>query len=236
AGKTSNDANSFAYKYLKDRIYKEDEFYFRAGNYFFRKYKPAFFYFYHNGTDPIAHYFLKCFEAENSDNLSEADKSTIETMERYYDYVDSRISEFLKVQEDKRIFVFLSDHGMVKTPWLIRQYRNRIVKNPYLYGYHDDPIKGFFMIAGTSIKPDNHIDAPSVYNITPTVLYLMGYPTAKDMDVGIVKSAIDEDFLSKFEVETIKTYDHLNRVRPIEHKETISDEEAIKKLKSLGYI
>jgi len=225
----------FVYKYIKDRIYKEDKFYFRAGKYIFKKYKPACFLFYHNGTDPIAHYFLKYFNASNSnDSPSREFKAFYKTMESYYDYVDSELSDFL-MTDDERIFIFLSDHGMVSTPLLIRMYRNYIVKNPYLYGYHDDPIKGLFMIAGPPIKRDHLMDSASVYDIAPTALYLLGYPVAEDMDGKVLQEAIKSGFLSKFKIEAIKSYDYLNKRRSIEKRKVFKGEGTIEKLKSLGY-
>lgn len=236
-GKATNERTEFIYSYIKDRIYREDELYFRIGHYFFRKYYPAFFFFYHNGTDPIAHFFTKYYNAISAEGIHKDEIALFsETMESYFDHVDSKISEFLKVKDENRVFMFLSDHGMVDTPPLVRFYRNRIVKNPYLYGYHDDAIKGFFMIAGTSINKDLLIDDVSVYDITPTLLYLAGYPVAEDMDGKVIGKAIDGNFQAEYPIDSIKTYNHLNRRRALEKKETIDDKNVIDKLKSLGYI
>lgn len=236
-GVPRTETGRFIYKLIKDRIYREDEFYFKVGKYFFRKYSPSAFFFYHNGTDPVAHNFFKYYKAKSEKDIPKDELEIFcETMERYYDYVDSKIPDFLNDPDGNRIFVFLSDHGMVTTPLMMRLYRNYIVKNPYLYGYHDDAINGFLIMAGSDIKEDQHLDSANVCDITPTILYMLGYPIAEDMDGRVLTDAVSGDFLGKYRIKSVESYDRLNRIKGIEHKKSIGDKEAVEKLKSLGYL
>ena len=90
-------------------------------------------------------------------------------------------------------------------------------------------------MAGPGIQPQALIESPSVYDILPTTLYVLGLPIARDMPGQIWKKAFDPGFLSSHPVEFIETYETspMGDSRPIESG---VDDAILEKLRALGYI
>lgn len=99
-------------------------------------------------------------------------------------------------------------------------------------------LNGVVIIAGKNIRKDVEINGASVLDITPTILYLMGLPVAKDMDGKVLTQAIEPSFLEKNPIRYIESYDKEEKRKEIPGKEEITpyDEELLKRLKALGYI
>lgn len=76
---------------------------------------------------------------------------------------------------------------------------------------------------------------PSVFDITPTILYALGNPIAKDMDGCVIVDIFTEDFLTENPAQYIDTYDTIVKKDEIPIESSI-DEEIKERLRSLGYI
>ncbi len=103
-------------------------------------------------------------------------------------------------------------------------------------GDHDET-DAIIIMFGKNIRQHQHLEDASVYDITPTVLYLLGLPVATDMTGKVLVSAINEDLLSKKPVRYVDTYE--KNKRPLSQKPIRSpeDEKIIKeRMRSLGYI
>lgn len=72
-------------------------------------------------------------------------------------------------------------------------------------GVHD--AEGIFIAAGPGIRKDSTPENPTIYDMTPTVLALMGYPVASDMDGRVLTEIMDDDFLRKNPLSSIESYD-----------------------------
>ncbi len=106
----------------------------------------------------------------------------------------------------------------------------------YTPGIHDAE-DGILILNGPGARKNIHGKDPvSIFDITPTILAMCNMPVARDMDGSVITEAIEEDFLNKYPVQYIDTYeDSLDQDR---HKKELSDEEARnlkEQLKSLGY-
>ena len=98
-------------------------------------------------------------------------------------------------------------------------------------GVHEQD--GVIIMAGKNIKKDILIEDSTLLDVTPTMLYLLGLPVAKDMDGRVLTEAISPGFIEKHQVKYIDTYE-MNSIK------TATDEgskiEIIKeRLHSLGY-
>lgn len=114
-----------------------------------------------------------------------------------------------------------------------------IIESPSLKdvsGGHDK-YDGVIIIAGRNIKKGVGITDATLLDITPTILYLMGLPVAKDMDGKVLTQAIEPSFLEKNPIRYIDSYDKKETIQ-IPKKEEITpyDKELLEKLKALGYI
>ena len=106
---------------------------------------------------------------------------------------------------------------------------NRIA-NRYKTGDHDE--KGLFFAYGNVIK-NKQTDA-DIYDIMPTILYLMGKPVPEDVDGHVLKAIINDDFIERNEVRFEKT-----AVRQCSRAEALNKEETEnmeRQLRSLGYL
>jgi predicted AlkP superfamily phosphohydrolase/phosphomutase len=99
-------------------------------------------------------------------------------------------------------------------------------------GIHRD--EGIFIGRGGPIRRGKSIAGITIYDIAPTVLYLLGIPVPDDMDGRVLREAIDEGYVSQNPVRTMTAS---------EGEETAQEEfgsretEVIQsKLRGLGYI
>ncbi len=97
-------------------------------------------------------------------------------------------------------------------------------------------LQGVFMAEGPEIKANHEITGASVLDITPTILELEHKPTADDMDGVVLTDIFKSDFLSKFPVTYIPTYENgIKRAQKQKPSRTISAQQ-MEDLKALGYI
>ena len=97
--------------------------------------------------------------------------------------------------------------------------------------HHPD---GILLIHGDQIKRGIEISGARVYDIAPTILYLMGLPVQRDMDGRVLVEAIDEAFLAKTPIQfdqALESHREQQFELSPEAAETIE-----KRLKDLGYL
>lgn len=94
--------------------------------------------------------------------------------------------------------------------------------------------EGIIILAGPSIKGGVRLEPASIYDVAPTVLYLMGFPVARDMDGGVLTEALDESLLRETPVRHVDTYE--DSVHPEQEPEEIDHKKIEERLKSMGYL
>jgi len=94
--------------------------------------------------------------------------------------------------------------------------------------------EGIAMLRGLGVKPGAPLEAASIVDLAPTILYAMGLPVPSDMDGRVLTEAFDSEFLSAFPVQ----YSDAATDRPAgEQQYSQEDEEEIKeRLRGLGYV
>ncbi len=104
------------------------------------------------------------------------------------------------------------------------------VANRCRTGDHDT--NGLFLAYGNVIK-SKQVDA-DIYDIMPTILYLMGKPIPEDVDGHVLNEIISDDFVKENEIRFEKTtsYEHSNETA-LNEDET---EQMQRQLRSLGYL
>ncbi len=166
------------------------------------------------------------------------------------DEAKSMLSQ-IRVEEDSRpFFVSFQDNNNGLIVQIDQEYINlypsrHLIINNKIYkmsdflsespssGNHDD--FGIIIISGKHIH-HGIINSASVYDITPTILYIMGLPVAKDMDGIVLTGAINSNFLRRNSIKYISTYE--TSTGKNDEKPILSpmDEELKKGMRSLGYI
>ncbi|MFH0832606.1 MAG: alkaline phosphatase family protein [Candidatus Aenigmatarchaeota archaeon] len=99
-------------------------------------------------------------------------------------------------------------------------------------GNHDRlPIDGVIIARGDMIKNSYQIQDAVTYDITPTILYLMGIPVPEDMDGMVLVDMIKDDYMSSNPIR----YSDLSSQKQRAEVD-INTSEIEEKLKELGYI
>jgi predicted AlkP superfamily phosphohydrolase/phosphomutase len=106
---------------------------------------------------------------------------------------------------------------------------------PYKSGTHDY-LDAVFIAEGKPIKKLGIVKDVGEYDITPTILYLMGLPVAKDMDGKVLTQIIDEEYLRINAIKYIPTYESTGMKKKRDGKIDGLDEEYRNRLKALGYV
>ena len=99
-------------------------------------------------------------------------------------------------------------------------------------GVHDK--EGIFIMAGPDFKVGAKPRDPRIYDITPTVLSIMGYPVAKDMDGRVLSEIFTDEFLAENLVEFIESYED-STVKEKKLEELDYDKIKVR-LEGLGYL
>ncbi len=93
------------------------------------------------------------------------------------------------------------------------------------------------IVSGKNICRNKKINSATIYDITPTILYYLGLPVAKDMDGRVLFEAFEECYLRKTPIQYITTYETEDKKGKVEKPIRSPDEEMIKeRMRSLGYI
>lgn len=95
--------------------------------------------------------------------------------------------------------------------------------------------KGIFIAYGPNIKKGTTIMNATLYDITPTILYLQGHPIPEDMDGKVLIDIFLEDYIRRNPIQTCKPLDiNWNKEGiTLDREETHKIEE---RLRGLGYI
>lgn len=200
--------------------YPEDATFAGATRYLIQTRQPQFLCVYLDGTDSMEHQYLRYhFWEQHPEKLRPEDVERYRNLiENYYMYIDEVIGSFREVADPNTIFMIISDHGFDE------------VMLPTGHYNHMDAPAGVFICSGPGVKKNVHAEDAHVYDITPTILYALGYPVADDFDGKV----LTEIFTDQNPVRTIPTYE---TGRHGAHQVMQSDiDEAYKdKLRALGY-
>ena len=172
------------------------------------------------------------------ETLREDGSPLTEEMSRAMDEAYARVLEPVYVHEDRRlgrlmekagpdtVVLVVSDHGF--------QFRD------YGFNHYDDGrggVKappGVMFLWGPPVRPGARLQAPTLFDVAPTVLYLMGIPPGRDMDGRVLTEALVPTLLASRPVEFVATHDTGRRQLGV--RESPVDEKVLEELRSLGYI
>ncbi len=155
--------------------------------------------------------------------LALIDKAFSKIMEPVYSYFDRILGKFLELINDDTTFIVISDHAF-------GFYKGG-------YGHYDTPEipHGIILIKGPHIKKKYKIKDAHIYDILPTILYILDLPIGKDMDGKVLLEVFKKDFVKKRKIKYIETYETPTK-RKFEKRDETFDKELLKELKALGYI
>ncbi len=194
--------------------------------------RPELAMVYIEGTDSTSHLFGHLFRAEGLvGELADQQQRFGHAVEQIYVFADQLIGEFMEVMDDRTTLVIASDHG-------------------FELGFlHDDPSKtrdlrrvserfhrleGIIYLYGHQVKRHARIDRPSILDVTPTVLALLGLPPAADMPGRVLSEALT----IPPEISRIATWEAPGGAPSggDAGRDTAADQAQLERLRSLGYL
>ncbi len=170
--------------------------------------------------------------------LREEGKPLTEEIVRTMDEAYARVLEPVYVHEDRRlgrlmeklapdtVLLVVSDHGF--------QFRS------YGFNHYDDgrggvkAPEGVLFLWGPPVRAGAALEGPTLFDVGPTALYLLGLPVGRDMDGRVLTEAISSDLLDRRPVAWISSHDE--GIRLGSDRESPVDEEVLKELRALGYV
>jgi hypothetical protein len=136
----------------------------------------------------------------------------------YYVRVDQLLNRLFEGLEQDWTTLIISDHGF--TPPM-----------------HLNAPSGILICSGKPFSPGIYRTGHSVYEIAPTVLYLLDLPIPEDMYARPMLEGMNTDFVDANKVHSILTYETESKEEKSAQPITSSvDDKIIERLKLLGYI
>jgi predicted AlkP superfamily phosphohydrolase/phosphomutase len=135
----------------------------------------------YEGLDTVGHYYLRYTQPRIFRDLPEEERRRFsQAIDRYYTYIDGEIGMSLNAMTPGDLLVVVSGFGMQPlNP--VKQAIGRILRSPELTGTHERAPDGFLIAYGSAVEPGRR-QRGSIVDVTPTVLYFLGLPAARDMD------------------------------------------------------
>jgi len=163
-----------------------------------------FFAVYYDAIDRFSHSFME-FHPPKTDHVSQEEfdryKDVVTGCYRFHDMMLGRLMEL--AGEDTTI-ILLSDHGFHSDHQ--RPAGSSRIRDGRPVAWHRR--YGILVIAGPHLKQDERVYGASLLDITPTVLWLLGCPVARDMDGKALTQIAAETEEARAPVTFIQTYEN----------------------------
>jgi predicted AlkP superfamily phosphohydrolase/phosphomutase len=199
---------------------------------------------YIQGTDTTAHKFWAFREGGKTlhnilttydlhpENQATYEKYFGHVIDNYYIYADELVGRLLAKADNKTVVIITSDHGFgPSTTPLEGRWEGHTFS-----GDHRE--RGTVIMSGPGIRKGKKLsedNPPHVYDITPTVLAILGLPLANDMVGEPIMDAFDPMFLEDYHPTMVQSYDV--DFKKGERPESIQmSAEYTERMRSLGYI
>jgi len=133
------------------------------------------------GIDAVGHLFLRYADPAAFGDVTEEERRRFGgVLEQYYGFVDTLIGRELARLRPDDLLLVVSAFGMEPlTPG--KRVLEYAVGDPRISGTHERAPDGFVMAFGSAVQPGRPART-SVVDLTPTILYFLGLPVARDMD------------------------------------------------------
>jgi predicted AlkP superfamily phosphohydrolase/phosphomutase len=214
-----------------------DLYHIKLSNVLYNRIKPDFFAVYLRELDHVEHKTWKYYEPQYFDNVDpKAIKRFGCVIPDHYKLYDKTLKEYIDRFDSTTITIIVSDHGQAP-----RGSFNKDAAKQFISGFEDQDISGYHQIQGIiamygpHIKKGYRITNASVFDIAPTILYIYGFPVARDMPGRPLLEAFEEDFVRTHPVTYIDSYGASYPERTDSTTSSV-DYKIKNRLKALGYI
>lgn len=211
-------------------LLKEGDFYWQSGallELLAERPQPRFVNFYTHQPDSFQHWYWKWYEPAKFFGVTARGlRENADRIPRLHRDFDRFLGRLLAEVGPDTVVIVVSDHGHSPT----------IVHSLYTQHRHGPP--GILLMRGGPVKRGLILQGADIYDVYPTVLYLLGLPVPQDVAGKILLGALDEGFVRLHPVRTVPSYAGLGLPPglPGASRSGEMNEREIEKLRSLGYI
>ncbi len=188
-----------------------------------------------DAIDTVGHHFMQ-YLPPRMEHVSEADVRMFgDVMPRVYQWHDEALGRLLKAAGPDTTVILLSDHGFHSNhlrPVLVDLPPERRAE---LESSWHRPL-GVLVMAGPGIKAHAAVSLPSILDVAPTALALLGLPIAVDFDGRVLTETLTQNK----ELASVASWDSIEGNAGLHSAEVRQDPfeavDAIKQLIDLGYM
>jgi hypothetical protein len=187
--------------------------------------QPDFVNVYGHQPDSVQHDRWKWFEPELFLAVDPADVERLgDAIPEQYRIIDRFLAKLMDRVEPGTTVMVVSDHGHSPTPV------------DRLYSQHRHGPPGIVLLWGDGVRRGTEIAGAGVLDVTPTVLHLLGYPSAQDMPGRVIDQALAAEPGALGAARPIESYDAFGAAQF--HGDVGPDlsAEEIERLRALGYL
>ena len=190
------------------------------------QFQPRFVNLYSHQPDSFQHWYWKWFQPDHYFGAGGLLAENHDRIPGLYRDFDAFLARLLPRLGPDTVVIVASDHGHSPT----------IVDRLYSQHWHGPP--GILLLQGGPVKRGEALQGATIYDLYPTVLYLLGLPVPQDAEGKVLLEALDPAFVSAHPVRTVPSYRGLGLSPglPGASRDSTRDEREIEKLRSLGYI
>jgi len=189
--------------------------------------QPRFVNFYTHEPDSSQHWYWKWHEPEYYLGVGrEGLDANGERIRDLYRQFDGFLARLLAVLEPGTVVIVASDHG--HSPTIVHEF--------YTQHRHGPP--GILLMAGGPVVAGKGLAEADIYDLHPTLLYLLGLPVPADAAGRVLTEALDPAWVRRHPVRTVPSYRGLppSPGLPFVAGDAERNRQEIEKLKALGYI
>ena len=131
----------------------------------------------------------------------------------YYAALDTRLERLWQRMPEPRLLAVVSAYG-AGTDSGLTKFARRLLRRGDLRGTTATGPDGIFLLRGDGIEPGTLLPAVRLEDVTPTLLYAMGMPLARDFDGTLQSLAFDAEFLGRTPLALVPSYETLTQGLP----------------------
>jgi predicted AlkP superfamily phosphohydrolase/phosphomutase len=194
---------------LAERSLAPDMTYRRVAEVLSPAYRPSLEILAFHGYDAAGHTFYRYAHPEAfGDVRPDAARRYGHVLERYASLLGRWIGEIEKELGPDDVLVVVSAHGLEPTR-LWRRLVGTLTGTEVAAASHAAAPPGLLLAVGAGIQPGAGLVGASVLDVTPTLLYLLGLPVARDMEGRVLTEMLDPVYARDHPVTFIPSYEGL---------------------------
>jgi type I phosphodiesterase/nucleotide pyrophosphatase len=161
----------------------------------------------YDGLDTVGHYYFRYTQPRTFRDVPEEERRRFsQVIDHYYEYIDLELGVALDAVAPGDLLLIVSGFGM-QPLGPVKQTIGRLLGDPDFSGTHERAPDGFLVAYGTAVEPGRR-QRGSIVDVTPTVLYFLGLPVARDMDGFARADLFSRAFTAERPIVFIPTYSH----------------------------